>query len=100
MPHSFIKIWIHAIWATTERTADHVHGLFLLRPQKSIANVVTQIKGSSSHYINQNNRILEKFAWQTGYADFSVSESVVEKVRKLGCHSKIPVRSLNQYKQS
>jgi REP element-mobilizing transposase RayT len=59
---------------------DHVHCLFLLSPQKSIAEVIKQIKGSSSHYINQNNLIDLKFAWQTGYAAYSVSESVVEKV--------------------
>lgn len=112
MPHSFNKIWIHAIWTTKERMPlihltienivhrfiseqlrelgcpvriingmpDHIHCLFLLSPQKSIADVVKQIKGSSSHFINQNNLIAEKFSWQTGYAAFSVSESVAEKV--------------------
>lgn len=60
--------------------SDHVHCLFLLNPQKSIAEVIKQIKGSSSHFINQNNLISEKFSWQTGYASYSVSESVVEKV--------------------
>lgn len=59
---------------------DHIHCLFLLSPQKSIADVIKQIKGSSSHHINQNNWIPGKFAWQTGYAAYSVSESVVEKV--------------------
>jgi REP element-mobilizing transposase RayT len=59
---------------------DHVHCLFLLSPQKSISEVIKQIKGSSSHYINQNNLIADKFSWQTGYAAYSVSESVVEKV--------------------
>ena len=58
---------------------DHIHCLFLLSPQKSIADIIKQIKGSSSHFINQNNLIPEKFAWQTGYAAYSVSESVVEK---------------------
>lgn len=112
MPHSFNKIWIHAIWATKERIPlihqnieqkvylfiseqlreqgcpvriingmpDHIHCLFLLSPQKSIAEVIKQIKGSSSHYINQNNLIVDKFAWQTGYAAYSVSESIVQKV--------------------
>jgi putative transposase len=112
MPHSFNKIWIHAIWATKDRMPlihsnvenqihhfiseqlseqgcpvkiingmpDHIHCLFLLNPQKSMAEVVKQIKGSSSHFVNQNNLIGEKFAWQTGYAAFSVSESIVEKV--------------------
>src|SRR4051812_43847737 len=108
MPHSYNKIWIHAIWSTKERIPlihhgieqklyqflsdqlrelgcpvriingmpDHIHCLFLLSPQKSIADVIKQIKGSSSHYINQGNLIKEKFAWQTGYAAYSVSESV------------------------
>jgi len=59
---------------------DHVHCLFLLNPQKSISEVIKQIKGSSSHFINQSNLTIGKFAWQTGYEAFSVSESVVEKV--------------------
>jgi REP element-mobilizing transposase RayT len=112
MPHSYNKIWIHAIWATKERAPiinqnieqkiyafiseqlrelgcpvrivngmpDHIHCLFLLSQKKSIAEVIKQIKGSSSHFVNQNNLITEKFAWQTGYAAYSVSESVVEKV--------------------
>ncbi len=112
MPHSFNKIWIHAIWATKKREplihqsferrvyqyiaeqlreqgcpvriingmADHIHCLFLLNPQKAIAEVIKQIKGSSSHFINQNDLISEKFAWQTGYAAYSISESGVEKV--------------------
>jgi REP element-mobilizing transposase RayT len=59
---------------------EHIHCLFLLNPQKSIAEIIKQIKGSSSHFINQQNILTEKFAWQTGYAAYSVSESVVEKV--------------------
>jgi REP element-mobilizing transposase RayT len=112
MPHSFNKIWIHAIWSTKDRLplieltveqkihsfisdqfleqgcpiriingmSNHIHCLFSLNPQKSIADIIKQIKGSSSHFINQNNLITEKFAWQTGYAAYSVSESVVDKV--------------------
>jgi len=59
---------------------NHVHCLFLLNPQKSIAEVIKQIKDSTSHHVNQNNLIPKKFAWQTGYAAYSVSESGVEKV--------------------
>jgi len=112
MPHSYNKIWIHAIWSTKGRIPlisssieqkvypfiseqlrekgcparlingmpDHIHCLFLLNSQKSISELIKQIKGSNSHWINQNNLISEKFAWQTGYASYSVSESVVEKV--------------------
>ncbi|MGM0581890.1 MAG: IS200/IS605 family transposase [Bacteroidota bacterium] len=112
MPHSFNKIWIHAIWATKNRMPlvhpsieqkvhqflrdelvelgcpvriingmpDHIHCLFLLSPQKSIMEVLKQIKGSSSYFINQNDLIPDKFAWQTGYAAYSVSESGIDKV--------------------
>jgi REP element-mobilizing transposase RayT len=59
---------------------DHIHCLFLLSREKSIAEVIKQIKGSSSYFINQNNLTTEKFSWQTGYASYSVSESVVENV--------------------
>ncbi|GAB3897062.1 IS200/IS605 family transposase [Larkinella knui] len=61
---------------------DHVHILFLLNPQVAVSDVVKQIKGSSSHEINRLNLIPEKFAWQTGYGAFSVSESQVERVRQ------------------
>ena len=59
---------------------DHIHCLFLLNPQKSVAEIIKQVKGSSSHHINSSDITQYKFAWQTGYAAFSVSESVMEKV--------------------
>jgi putative transposase len=59
---------------------DHIHCLFLLSRERSVAEVMKQIKGSSSYYINQNNLISVKFAWQRGFASFSVSESGVENV--------------------
>jgi REP element-mobilizing transposase RayT len=59
---------------------DHIHILFRLNPLKSLADVVKQIKGATSHFINEQNLIAQKFTWQTGYGAFSVSESNVEKV--------------------
>lgn len=59
---------------------DHIHCLFLLNPQKAIANIIKQVKGSTSYWINDQNLIKEKFLWQTGYAAYSVSESALEKV--------------------
>jgi len=61
---------------------NHIHCLFQLDHQKCIADVIKQVKGSSSHFINSNNLTVAKFAWQTGYSSFSVSESIVEKVEK------------------
>ncbi len=59
---------------------DHVHVLFLQNPQKTITDIVKQIKGSSSHFMNRGEFILEKFAWQTGFGAFSVSESQLDAV--------------------
>lgn len=59
---------------------EHLHIFFLLNPSKIFADVIKQIKGSSPHFINEQNLIQEKFAWQTGYASYSVNESVSDKV--------------------
>lgn len=59
---------------------DHVHSLFRLNPQKALADVLKCVKGGSSHSINQQDLLKDKFSWQTGYSAFSVSESVLEKV--------------------
>jgi len=44
--------------------------------------VANLIKGESSHWINSNDFIPQKFAWQDGFSVFSVSHSMVETVRK------------------
>ena len=62
--------------------SDHVHLLFLLNPVKSIAEVIKQVKGASSHTINQQAMIEPRFAWQTGYGAFSVSEGHLPRVRQ------------------
>ena len=36
---------------------DHVHCLFGINPQKSITDIIKQIKGSSSYFVNKNNLI-------------------------------------------
>lgn len=61
---------------------DHIHLLFLLNPQKSISEVIKQLKGASSHWVNQQDFIPEKFAWQTGFAAYSVSESITGRVHE------------------
>ena len=38
------------------------------------------MKGSSSHWINQNHLVKGRFAWGRGYGAFSVSHSDVDKV--------------------
>ncbi len=62
--------------------AEHVHVVFRLNPNFSIIDIMKYIKGESSHWVNSENFIESKFAWQTGYSAFSVSESMLEAVIK------------------
>ncbi|PCJ83988.1 MAG: transposase [Flavobacteriales bacterium] len=59
---------------------EHVHALIDLPTNYTMEQVVKLFKGSSSHWINQNRIIPQKFYWGRGYGAFSVSESSVEKV--------------------
>jgi len=63
-------------------TENHLHTLFLLNQNKSIKEILKNVKGETSHWINQNEFYNTKFAWQIGYGAFSVSESVVSEVEK------------------
>lgn len=61
---------------------DHVHLLFLMSPLYSIKDIMQRIKGETSHWINQNELSRFKFAFQTGYGAFSVSESKLKDVER------------------
>ena len=61
---------------------DHVHCLMLLPPKQSISEAVNKLKGESSHWLNANKLTRTHFAWQNGFAAFSVSESQIGKVKK------------------
>ena len=60
--------------------ADHVHMLLRIRPAHSAAEVVRVVKSNSSHWVHE--KWDAKFAWQTGYGVFSVSESSAAAVVK------------------
>jgi REP element-mobilizing transposase RayT len=60
--------------------ADHIHALFVLSKNHSIAEIVYELKRGSSKWAKTQG--LKKFHWQSGYGAFSVSESNVEAVRK------------------
>jgi len=59
--------------------SDHVHLLFLLSRTKSLADVVKEVKANTTRWYKE--RLGREFAWQRGYAIFSVSQSVVDKVK-------------------
>jgi REP-associated tyrosine transposase len=59
--------------------ADHTHALIDLPTNLTIEQVIQLLKGSSSHWINQNHLVRGRFAWGRGYGAFSVSHSDVSK---------------------
>jgi putative transposase len=59
---------------------DHVHLLASMTATTSIAEIAGKVKGSSSKWINETFPEQSGFAWQRGYAAFSVSESQVARV--------------------
>ena len=58
---------------------DHVHIVCLLSRSENVAHLVEEVKRNSSRWIKGVSPLYEHFAWQGGYAVFSVSQSVVDK---------------------
>lgn len=109
MPHAFAQNTLHIIFATKDRrksiprefqptlwsyiagicknhgilahsiggAADHIHLLIQLPQSLPLAKAVLTIKSNSSRWAHTQNH---KFAWQEGYAAFSVSASLVPAV--------------------
>jgi putative transposase len=59
---------------------DHIHILFGLRPSQSLSDLMQDVKGSSSKWINNKGFVKGKFSWQEGYGAFSYSKSDVPNV--------------------
>lgn len=112
MPQSLSRVYLHVIFSTKDREkdlmpkirdklhsyiggtlndldcqsiaiggmADHVHLLFCLGRTITMADVVKQVKANSTLWLKR--QLGCNFAWQRGYAVFSLSKSQVEEVRK------------------
>jgi putative transposase len=59
---------------------DHIHILFGMRPTQSLSDLMQDIKGDSSKWINENKFVEGKFSWQEGYGAFSFSKSQLSSV--------------------
>ncbi len=64
-------------------TENHVHLLIGLPPKLSLAHAVAALKANSSKWMNENGH---HFAWQEGYAAFSVSTSNLHRVAEYVRH--------------
>ena len=110
MPHALVNNRIHVIFSTKDRAKllpddlqprlwafmggiarkngftaiaiggmpDHAHALLAIPSTMPLAKAVQLIKGGSSKWCNEN--LPQRFAWQEGYAAFSVSASHREAV--------------------
>ncbi|PTN10408.1 transposase [Mangrovibacterium marinum] len=63
-------------------TNDHVHILCIMSKNIALAKLVEEIKRHSSRWIKEKGSHYKQFAWQGGYAGFSVSQSVHNKTKK------------------
>lgn len=59
---------------------DHVHVFFGMRPTQSLSDLMQDIKGDSTKWINKNKFVKGRFSWQEGYGGFSYSKSDVNNV--------------------
>lgn len=81
--NSEIRVPLHAYLATVARNAgcvcyrvggvaDHVHLAIRLSRTITIAQVIEELKTSSSKWLKTTSPSLAQFAWQRGYGAFSV----------------------------
>ena len=80
--HSYIGQLVNTTGCRVIRVGgigDHVHIVCLLSRSENVAHLVEEVKRNSSRWIKSVSPFYEHFAWQGGYAVYSVSQSVVDK---------------------
>jgi|ERR1019366_2100084 REP element-mobilizing transposase RayT len=60
---------------------EHLHCLFGLNADMSIAKTLQLLKGESAYWTNKQRLTKSKFEWADEYFAVSVSESMLDKVR-------------------
>src|SRR5262245_7111953 len=61
---------------------DHIHIFLGLNPAIAISELVKDIKRASNNWINDQEFVNGKFAWQNGYGAFSYGRSQIDRVCK------------------
>src|SRR5712664_1443406 len=60
---------------------DHVHILFALSKNHSLAQIVMEVKRATSKWIKTQGKEFAGFHWQSGYGAFSIGQSGVDEVK-------------------
>lgn len=63
-------------------TTDHIHALFALHRTWTVADVVKEIKKSSSKWIKTKGGEFRGFQWQAGYGAFSIGASNITALKR------------------
>ena len=74
-----IQLYNHKLLAINGMP-DHLHVFFGMRPIQSLSDLMQDIKGNSSKWVNEKKFIKDKFEWQEGYGAFSYSKSQASRV--------------------
>ncbi|HKJ41077.1 MAG TPA: transposase [Sunxiuqinia sp.] len=61
--------------------SDHVHILCVMSKNIALAKLIEEIKRHSNRWIKTQGEFYKQFAWQGGYAAFSVSQSLHDKTK-------------------
>jgi putative transposase len=59
---------------------DHIHILIGYRPAQSLSDLMQDVKGSSSKWINEKKFVQGRFSWQEGYGAFSYAKRDLPKI--------------------
>lgn len=80
--HRYIGKMVNTTGSQTLRVGgvpNHIHVVCALGKQENVAHLVEEMKRNSSRWIKTLSPHYHSFAWQSGYAAFSVSQSALEK---------------------
>jgi len=69
-------------------TEDHVHLVVIFPTTITIADLLKQVKGVSSHFVNETLRPPAQFKWQGSYGAFTVSRWDVDRIKEYVKHQK------------
>jgi putative transposase len=61
---------------------NHIHILCVMSKNIALAKLTEEIKRHSSRWIKTRGEYYRNFAWQGGYAGFSVSHSIHDRVKR------------------
>jgi putative transposase len=59
---------------------DHIHLLFAMKPDHTLADLMRDVKANSSKFINEKKWVQGKFEWQVGYRAFTLGYSQLNMV--------------------